>query len=394
MRVIREGVLIAAMGALIVLGTHGAQSQQPSARPFDAPACLLLLVALGGMPLRQRRPFTALGLTVAAALAYTVLGYAYGPFMLASVIPLYTIAVERPARHAVGAALAAWAALMAGRELIERFGDPRDSVFYGLTLLASLLLPVWAGGTVRLRVAYVAEARDRAVQEERARREEAQRRMAEERLMMAREVHDVVAHSLSMISVQAGAALHALERAAGGRNDEAGGRDDETGGRNDEVGAALGAIRAASKDALGDLRATLKGWREVSPGLARLDALVAELESGGVPVSLTREGDLGGLPPDVDRAAFRIVQEALTNVVRHAAGATTRVRLRRTAAELAVEVVNDAPALVGAPGEAPGGAGFGLAGMRERVSALGGSLRTGPREDGGFEVAARLPLAG
>jgi len=199
--------------------------------------------------------------------------------------------------------------------------------------------------------------------------------VAAERARIARELHDVVAHSVSIIAVQAGAAESLVER------DPARAREH------------LGAVRRTAREALTEMRRLLDVLREDEPAyapqptLATLAALVEETRRAGVPVELVREGSDDPLPPGVDLAAYRIVQEALTNVRRHAGSAPTRVRIRHAAGAVEVEVVNG-PAT--SPGEGPGG-GRGLLGMRERVRLYGGSLDAGP-EDGGFAVRARLPV--
>jgi signal transduction histidine kinase len=200
--------------------------------------------------------------------------------------------------------------------------------------------------------------------------------VAEERSRIARELHDVVAHSVSIIAVQAGAAEAYVDR------DPARAREH------------IGAVRRTAGETLTEMRRLLDVLREdeasyaPQPTLAGLERLVEEVRATGVPVELVREGPDGDLPAGIDLAAYRIVQEALTNVRRHAGGAPTRVRVRRADGSVEVEVVNDAPT---APGEGPGG-GHGLVGMRERVRLYGGSLDAGPAGDGGFAVRARLPV--
>jgi signal transduction histidine kinase len=211
------------------------------------------------------------------------------------------------------------------------------------------------------------------------REEQAQRRLSEERLAIAREVHDVVAHAMVAINVQAGVAAHLLER------------DPE------HARAALRDIKAASGSALADLRATLavlrggaeEGGTPTRPvaGLADLEDLTAGLRAAGVRVDL----DVGALPalsPAVDAAAYRIVQEALTNVLRHAGACAVRVRVAQDGGDLRLEVVDDG---AGAGGGNGGGAGHGLRGMRERAAVLGGEVVSGPAPEGGWRVLARLP---
>jgi signal transduction histidine kinase len=236
------------------------------------------------------------------------------------------------------------------------------------------------------------EAERRAEEAERTRDEAARRRAAEERLRIARELHDSLTHSISVIQVQAGVAVHLARK------------------RGEEAPPALVAIQEASTDATRELRATLSVLRDqdyhdgeegtgVGPqGLGQLESLVARARSAGLPVTVTVTGALRQMPPDVDQTAYRIVQEALTNVSRHADGAAATVHLGYGQDALTVQVTDDGSGKAGHDrnGAAPpaGGLGLGLIGMRERVSALGGRLHTGPRETGGFQVRAELPVRG
>jgi signal transduction histidine kinase len=211
---------------------------------------------------------------------------------------------------------------------------------------------------------------------ERAERAQAARRRAdEERLRIARELHDVLAHSISVINVQAGVGLALLDT------------DPE------QARTALTTIKAASKEALGEVRQVLDTLRSPgdaprapAPGLDRLPELVQQAASAGLTVDV--EGAPPRLAPGTDLAAFRIVQEALTNVVRHSGSRHARVRLDHDARTLRLRVDDDGPAT----GAQAGGSGNGLAGMRERAAALGGTIEAGPRADGGFQVLAELPL--
>jgi signal transduction histidine kinase len=220
--------------------------------------------------------------------------------------------------------------------------------------------------------------RQRRLAAERTRAEETRRRAGEERMRIARELHDVLAHNISLINVQAGVALHLMDEQPG------------------QSRSALVAIKQASNDALGELRSVLDVLRqgdEAEPrspasGLAQLDRLVAGAGATGLAVRTRVEGRPRPLPAGTDLAAFRIVQEALTNVTRHAGPATATVLVGYGEEELTVQVGDDGrgPASNGA------GQGNGIRGMRERAAALGGELTTGPRPGGGFRVLARLPL--
>jgi signal transduction histidine kinase len=227
---------------------------------------------------------------------------------------------------------------------------------------------------------HLREVKQRAEEAERTRDEAGRRRAVEERLRIARELHDSLTHSISVIQVQAGVAVHLAHK------------------HGEEVSPALMAIQEASADAVRELRATLGVLRSEEDGdedgdgsgLGHLDALVARARSAGLPVTVTVTGGQRLLPADVDQAAYRIVQEALTNVGRHAGQACASVSLHYTQEILTVQVSDDGDGA----GTTSAGPGLGLIGMRERVAALGGRLYAGPRESGGFQVRAELPARG
>jgi signal transduction histidine kinase len=217
-----------------------------------------------------------------------------------------------------------------------------------------------AGGIVasRLWLLHLREVEQRAEEAERTREETARLRAVEERLRIARELHDSLTHSISVIQVQAGVAVHLARK------------------RGEEVSPALLAIQEAGADAGRELRETL-------------DSLLARTRTAGLPVTVTVTGAEQPVPPEVGQAAYRIVQEALTNVSRHASGACATVQLRYTTRTLSIQVDNDGAMPSSAVAS---GSGLGLIGMRERVSALGGRLQAGPQDGGGFQVHAEIPL--
>jgi signal transduction histidine kinase len=234
--------------------------------------------------------------------------------------------------------------------------------------------------TARMWQLHVREVEQRAEEAVRTKDETARRRAMEERLRIARELHDSLTHSISVIQVQAGVAVHLARK------------------NGEEVPPALLAIQEASTDAVRELRATLGVLRSEDgdgSGLAQLDSLVARARAAGLPVTVTVTGTKRPLPPEADQAAYRIVQEALTNVSRHAGCAggassvSVSVHLHYTPDTLCVQVNDDG--LGTSTGTRPSGPGLGLVGMRERVSALGGQLHAGPRDGGGFQVNAELP---
>jgi signal transduction histidine kinase len=229
--------------------------------------------------------------------------------------------------------------------------------------------------TFRMWQLHVREVEQRAEEAERTRDQAAQRKAMEERLRIARELHDSLTHSISVIQVQAGVAVHLARK------------------RGEEAPPALLAIQEAGADAVRELRTTLGVLRSEEDGdgsgLSQLDSLVARARAAGLPVTVTVTGAQRPLPPEVDQAAYRIVQEALTNVSRHASHACASVSLLYTPETLTIQVDDDGPD-TGA-GTQTGGPGLGLIGMRERVTALGGRLHAGPQDGGGFQVRAELP---
>jgi signal transduction histidine kinase len=215
----------------------------------------------------------------------------------------------------------------------------------------------------------------------RAQAEAARRRAEAERLRIARELHDVLGHNISLISVQAGVALHLMDQ------------------QPEQARLALTVIREASKEALRELRSGLEVLRQVheapprapAPGLASLSELVSRATEAGLQVQTEVSGDLERLPASVDLAAFRIVQEALTNVMRHSGQSAASVQITCTQQELTLRIDNPGGRVAARAGSGPG---QGLMGMQERATALGGMVEAGPRPEGGFRIWARLPLAG
>ena len=353
--------------------------RSPDWRAPDALAWLLLAVGPVALLVRRRWPLAVLAVTVAAGMAYAARTYPEGPSQLAVFPALWTVALTVPRRQAwvAGAVTAVEAA---GVELFL-YGD---TMFEGEPLYAAIavLAAMWWGESVRARRAYVAELRDRAERAERTREEEARRRVDEERLRIARELHDVVSHTIGVISVQAGVAAHLLHR------------------KPDKAAESLAAIRQASDEALGELHAMLGVLRErdgdagqaplaPAPGLAELDTLVAQAAGAGVEVRVAVEGEPRRLPPAVDLACYRVVQESLTNVVRHAGAGRAEVTVSHHDGRVDVEVLDDGRA---STGNGSVGGGQGIPGMRERARALGGTLEAGPRPGGGFRVKASLPV--
>ncbi len=335
------------------------------------PVAALLLVAFACLVLafKRRAPVAVLAASTAAIVAYSALGFVNGAALLAPAIALFAVAQAVPVRQAVVLAGLTLAALMTATGLANPFGTTGGGFFLIPALIAA---PLFGGMAVSSRRAYVKSIAERST-------EEALRRVDEERLRIARELHDIVAHSMATISVQAGAAEHVLESNPAAALD------------------ALRAIRLASKDGLRELRAILNVLRQAdesdpaqpAPGLAQLDTLVTGASKAGLPTMVRQEGTPWPLPAGVDLAAYRIIQESLTNAIRHAGQARATVSLCYGDSALTLEVADTgrgaAPVTHGPSG------GHGLIGMQERAASVGGSLHAGPLATGGYSVVAVLP---
>ena len=338
-------------------------------------AYLLLAVPSVALIWRNSRPVEVLGLAVGGAVGWAALGQIDGAALVPVIVAVYWVALTRARRIAVAAGLAGAAAIFVTEGLLGPFG------WFGgpnATMWPELLAAGAVGAYVAARRQWLAAESDRAARAEQAREEETRRRVDAERMRIARELHDVVAHSMAMINVQATAA--SMQLAA----DPA------------SAAEALQAIRRASKSGLRELRTILEVLRQVDGGssavrdLRAIAALVEATSAAGTPTTLESAELPVPLPAPVGLAAYRIVQESLTNVVRHAGRVAATVGLRQDDGHLYVDVVNDGGT---APEAFSDGTGAGLAGMRERAAALGGILDAGPRPGGGFAVHARLPVA-
>jgi signal transduction histidine kinase len=358
----------------------GGSASQPAVRGYqDVDAIALALAAVGGLSLagRRRYPNAVFAVTLLAAVVFAARGYPAGPGLLTVLVSIYSAALVVSRRRSLAFGVTTGIALSVTR-LIFTNQTIASTAQNALGWIGAALFLGWA---VANRRAFVAEIRDRADRAERTREEEARRQVDAERLRIARELHDIVAHSMSTINVQAGVGAHMIDR------------------QPEHARQALETIKGLSKDALGELRAILDLLRAVddqdprkpTAGLAQLKGLLAVTEQAGVPVELHVTGQRAHLPVTVDLAAYRIIQEALTNTLRHAGSATARVALTYESETLVVDVTDDGPGLAG--NEAfHDGAGHGLLGMRERAESLGGTLKVGPRSQGGFRVTATLPV--
>jgi signal transduction histidine kinase len=356
------------VGAIQVVGTFFASHHQTGARRLDAVAVLLLVAGPAALVLRRRFPGGTLVFVLATTLAYSLRSYPRGPIFLALIVAFVT-AIMR------GRRIVAFASLVAGYLSFLWLGY----------LIGVGTAPSWAEalglGAWLLLLASVSEAirgrRERAAEFGRVRREEARRRASEERLRIARELHDVLAHNISLMNVQAGVALHLMDE------------------KPEQARTALAAIKEASNEALTELRSVLDLLRQdESPprsptaGLEDIDELIARSNGAGVEITKVVSGVARPLPAKTDLAAFRIIQEALTNVRRHAAPAHVTVHVTYGESELTVQVDDDGHAARAVLSDG----GNGIPGMQERAAALGGQVDARPRPDGGFRVQARLPL--
>ncbi len=338
-------------------------------------AYLLLAVPALALIWRDSRPVEVLGLAVAGAVGWAALGEIDGAALVPVLVGVYWVALTRPRRTAVAAGLAGAVAIFVTEGLLGPFGWLGGP---NATMWPELLAAGAVGAYVAARRQWLAAETDRAARAEQAREEETRTRVDAERMRIARELHDVVAHTMAMINIQATAASMQLTA------DPASAAD------------AIQAIRRASKSGLRELRAILQVLRPVdrgspagpAPDLRAIAALVEATSAAGTPTTLEAADPPLALPPPVALAAYRIVQESLTNVVRHAGRVAATVSLGHEGGYLHVDVINDAGALAAFRD----GTGAGLAGMRERAAALGGTLDAGPRPGGGFAVRARLPV--
>jgi signal transduction histidine kinase len=358
-----------ALTLFTVVGTFGAARGEPDRRSIDALAIMLVVAVPMSLTVIRRYPVAVLWFVTLGTLVYLVRDYPYGPIMLSLVVALVLSVVNGHRAWAWAAAGAVYAGHLALR---GEFRDEDWSWGQAGAFAAWTLVILIAAEFARVR-------RERVVAARQARAETARRQANEERLRIARELHDVVAHHISLINVQAGIALHLVDR------------------KPEQVPPALAAIKDASKEALSELRSlvgVLRDEADTAPRsptttLATLDELVERTGHAGLTLHKSTSGDVRTLPTAVELAAVRIVQEAITNVVRHADAREAELRLDYGADMLTVQVDDDGS----------GGAridsideGSGLRGMRERAASLGGTLSIEPAPAGGLRVTARLPL--
>ncbi|MFD8707550.1 sensor histidine kinase [Kitasatospora sp. NPDC059648] len=381
--------LLDAAGGLALLAVTGLGASVDQTTGHFAPVApatgVLALIAAAAVFLHRRHPRAVAAVALLCTMALTWTSPRLTP-MLATplLLALYFLAVRTDRSTALRASITT-AVLLTGMSLLLGHGGP---IGERIGVLAWALLPGALGDSIRNRRAHLAAIEERAERAERTREEEARRRVADERIRIARDLHDVVAHHIALANAQAGIAVHLMDSHPVQAREVLSHITDATGSALQELRATVGLLRRAEEPAP----------LEPAPGLDRLPELINSFERAGLPVRLTVEGESRPLSPGVDLTAFRIVQESLTNVAKHANGADAEVTLSYTGSRVAVSVANGRPTATGRrrtallPPAAPGESGFGLIGMRERAGAIGGRLTADRRPDGGFLVTAELPL--
>jgi signal transduction histidine kinase len=349
-------------------------------RDADVLGGLIVLVGAGSLAFRRRRPVATLLVATTATVTQYALDYADSGLPMVVLFAVYTLATQRQRRVTV---LATLAVLLVTMFIVADAGDLDTGSL--VAWLALFVLAAVLGDRKKVRDAYAEQLALRAAEKERERLEATRRAVGEERLRIARELHDVVAHNMSVVAVQAGVGAHVIDS------------------RPDEAKRILETISHTSRDSLDEMRRMLgvpradpgatepepAGELGPAPGLDQLDELAARVTAAGVPVEVDIDGKRTAIPAGVDLAAYRIVQEALTNVLKHAGAARASVRVRYGRGSVHVEVLDDGRGA--ASGATPGnGSGHGLVGMRERAALYGGDLDAGPRPGGGYRVAAIL----
>ena len=353
---------------------------------LDAVSVSLLILQTLPIALRRRNPMRILFITGSAITLYSLLGYlgpngvgdstgAYGV-----VVAFYTVAANEPRRRAIVAAAVTAGFVLASFAAYATFDSITGWTANLSVTYLSFGLAWLIGDNLRVRRAYTRQLENRAAELEIEREEKATQAVTEERARIARELHDVVAHYVSVMVVQAAGARRIADK--------------------DPVAArgALEAVEAAGRTALAEMRRMLEVLRAddpgmgPQPGLGEIDRLIGNVRDAGLPVEYSIEGTACCLPAGMDLAAYRIVQEALTNTVKHGGKATARVTVRYTSDTLEIEVIDDGRGAAAPLLSAADGGGHGLIGMKERVGLFGGELQTGPVLTGGYRVFARMPI--
>jgi signal transduction histidine kinase len=365
-------VIVVPIAILQVGFTFGAAYGQRQMSNVNALTIVLALAAAGALAWRRSHPMVTLLTVYALLTAYFALHFPFGPIFLSLAVSLFNAVANGPR-------LPAWVTGYAGAVVMfVVMATTREDFPFNWGGTGA----VFAWASMVMGFGELAKARrDRMVQAAAAQAEQDKRQASEERLRIAREVHDVLAHHVSLINVQSGVALHLIDE------------------RPEQVREALTAIKQSSKEVLVELRNILGVLRDVDraaprhpvASLDQLDRLLERMRTAGLPVDLKIEGEERPLPKGVDAAAQRIVQEALTNTYRHAGPTSASVTLTYRPDELGVQVDDEGRGEAGGPTV---GTGNGLTGMRQRAEALGGTCEAGPRPGGGFRVTATFPTGG
>ncbi|MEQ4719657.1 sensor histidine kinase [Nonomuraea sp. B19D2] len=374
----REGTVVAVAFVLCLLG--GALQVDDTVTLPPVPAYFLAAVSSGLLLARHRAPVTTLISTTVCGMVVAPMGSLSTPLMLApAAISAYSLA-KRAERRLALAVLLPSATLLAA---VPPFFEPDFSwadISRLATVAAAPLVAAVFGRSTRHRLAYLKIMEERARWAEESRDEEARRRVAEERLRIARELHDLVAHQITLANAQATVAAHLFAT------------------RPEQTRTSLNELVRTTRQALDELRATVGLMRQPddtsaltdpAPGLSQVPTLLKTFRSAGLAVSMHEDGTARPLPPSIDLTAYRIIQEALTNVTKHAATGSAEVRLTWNRDHVTITIIDDGGGLRKLQAHPPG---YGLIGMRERATAAGGTLTAGVRPQGGFLVSAHLPL--
>ncbi|MGW3078014.1 sensor histidine kinase [Kitasatospora sp. NPDC001132] len=373
--------------AMITITALGATIDQTGGHLtwFDPITFGLAMVSAVTVLAHRRHPRAVVAVTLLCTMVLAIVSPRLTPTLASPLLlALYFLAIRTDRATALRASVVT-AVLLTGIALLLGHGGP---ISERLGVLAWALLPGALGDSIRNRRAHLAAIEERAERAERTREEEARRRVADERIRIARDLHDVVAHHIALANAQAGIAVHLMDSHPVQAREVLSHITDATGSALQELRATVGLLRRAEEPAP----------LEPAPGLDRLPELITTFERAGLPVRLTVEGEARPLSPGVDLTAFRIVQESLTNVAKHAHGADAEITLAYSGSRVAVSVANGRPSATSRPRAVPlsqhppSEGGFGLIGMRERAGAVGGRLSADRRPGGGFLVTAELPL--
>jgi signal transduction histidine kinase len=385
---VQDVVLALFITVMQVQGTvvRGPELSERPLADFGHLGYVLLVVSGAAVAVRRKWPVPVFVTTALASLVYYGLDFPDGPGWLGLFVALYTLAAYGDGRRSLVTAGVGTAVLTVGWLVAAADIEPRAAIGWVFFRIGVSVMSTTLGESVRSRRVIAADAEARAELAERTREEEARARVDAERLRIAREVHDTVAHAIAIINVQSGVTAHVLDK------------------RPERAREALHTIEQTSSRALREMRTILGVLRDDSdghvphPGLGQIDELTTRARDAGLDITIEETSPAAPLPSAVDSAAYRILQESITNVIRHAGPARVTVALVPGIDALEIRVTDEGrrdpaarqPTSNGTSGPKPG---RGIAGMRERCQLLGGELDAGPLPGGGFEVRARLPLA-